>query len=486
MYFNSLAFLAFFPCFFALYWLLRGSLRVFLCLVGSYIFYGWWDYRFLTLIVISTLVDYAVGRLLGESKSMPTRRSLLAVSILSNLGILATFKYFNFFADSLQVVVSAFGFSLDWPTLHIILPAGISFYTFQTLSYSIDVYRGHLQPERNLMRFAAFVSFFPQLVAGPIVRAHEFLPQISTDRRFDWAQFESGFGRVLQGFFKKLVIADSIAFVADPMFADPRGYSAINTLVIVVLYSFQVYCDFSGYCDIAIGLAKMLGFELPENFRFPYFATSPSDFWHRWHITLSTWLRDYVYIPLGGDRVSEWNTYRNLFITMLLGGLWHGASWNFIIWGAIHAVILVLHRFVVNRSRLTYVSSFDRAVSSTTPHPFVKQFATAMKCLTLFGVICITWVFFRSGTFSQAVQILSQIVSLDGLSPSTLQNRIPLLKTCGLVAMFVSFELTSKLSLSTYVVTRMPVARAFYYASLLWLIALVGTFSGTQFIYFQF
>ncbi len=481
MYFNSISFLVFFPCFFTLYWLLRGSTRVALCLIGSYIFYGWWAYEFLGLILISTLVDYFVGLGLGATESRTQRKWLLGVSIACNLGILATFKYLNFFAENLEQLVAPLGWKPDWPTLNLILPAGISFYTFQTLSYSIDVYRGQISPERNLLRFATFVSFFPQLVAGPIVRAREFLPQLETDRVFHWYEFERGVGQVLQGFLKKLVIADSIAIVADPMFGDPRGYSSINLLVVVVLYAFQVYCDFSGYSDIAIGLAKMLGFKLPENFRFPYFATSPADFWHRWHITLSTWLRDYVYIPLGGNRNGEWNTYRNLTITMLLGGLWHGASWNFVIWGALHATLLILHRvWVTTRSK----NELRHEASPLTRWLVLP--VTALKCGAMFSILCVTWVFFRTSTFSEAIEILGHIASLDGLSPSTLQNRLPLIKACGLVMIFATLELAMQIKTLPRVLERVPWARGVYYASLVWIIAFAGTFNGTQFIYFQF
>ena len=484
MLFNSFAFLIFLPCFLAIYWTLRGRGRIAFCLAGSYLFYGWWDARFLGLLILSSVVDFTVGLALGKTDSPSRRRLLLSLSIVSNLGILATFKYFDFFADSLQQLVAPLNWSLDWPTLNLILPAGISFYTFQTLSYSIDVYRKQIPPQRDFLRFATFVGFFPQLVAGPIVRAGEFLPQLETDRRFAWEDFESGFGRVLQGFFKKIVIADSIGTVADPMFRDPEGFSSLNTAMIVVLYAFQVYGDFSGYSDIAIGTARMLGIRLPENFRTPYLATSPADFWHRWHISLSTWLRDYVYIPLGGSRRGAWKTYRNLAITMLLGGLWHGASWNFVIWGAIHAALLIAHRIWISflgppSTRLADCEAFSAA--------WLQRLGIdAAKSAMMFTALCITWVFFRSDSFDQAVQILAQIASLDGLSPSTLQNRIPLLKACGLVSILAGFEIASQFIRWPQLFLRIPAARAVYYACLMWSLALWGTFDGKQFIYFQF
>lgn len=484
MLFNSFAFLIFFPCFLALYWTLRGTARIALCLAGSYLFYGWWDYRFLGLLLVSTCVDYSVGLALDRSRSPVRRKVLLGISVASNLGILGTFKYFNFFSDSLQQALAPLNWSLDWPTLNLILPAGISFYTFQTLSYSIDVYRKQLPAQRDFLRFATFVGFFPQLVAGPIVRAGAFFPQIASDRSFSWQQMESGFARVLGGFFKKLVIADSIAVVADPMFQDAAGYSALNTTLVVILYSFQVYCDFSGYSDIAVGTARMLGIELPENFHFPYLARSPADFWHRWHISLSTWLRDYVYIPLGGSRGGTWITYRNLAVTMLLGGLWHGASWNFVIWGGLHGAALIAHRAwrtLTGGGRFRLSSDRDASESSV-----VRLAIDTGKITLMFTFVCFAWIFFRSGPLEQALQILAQIGSFDGWSPGTLQNRIPLLRACGVVGLFVGWELSAQVVPWQALFVRLPVAKPFYYASLLWAIALLGTFDGTQFIYFQF
>ncbi len=491
MYFNSFAFLVFFACFFTLYWSLRGTPRLVLCLAASYFFYGWWDYRFLSLIVVSTIVDYLVGLALAANQSPGVRRVLVASSVVTNLGILATFKYWDFFAESLQSALASVGLSADWPTLNLILPAGISFYTFQTLSYSIDVYCGILVPERNLLRFATFVSFFPQLVAGPIVRATEFLPQLQSDRTFRWKEFEGGFRRVLQGFFKKLVIADSIAMVADPLFRDPESFTAVNTIILVVLDAFQVYGDFSGYSDIAIGLSRMLGFRLPENFCVPYLATSPADFWHRWHITLSTWLRDYLYIPLGGSRRGHWLTYRNLSITMLLGGLWHGASWNFVIWGAIHAVLLVLHRAWVTitgpeqQPEVPIMILPPRPESTDVNAWWAAITVRLAKSAILFAVVCLAWVFFRSPTLGMAIQIISQMVPLDGFNLS-LQNRIPLIKACGLVSILVLAECISQLTTLDRIVHQSPLIRSVYLASIVWMIALFGTFTGTPFIYFQF
>ena len=302
MLFNSLAFFAFLAIFLPMYFFLKGRFRLWLCLLGSYFFYGFWDYRFLSLILISTLIDYTVGLMLSREESKVRRKRLLVISLIVNLGFLGFFKYFNFFIESFQELVLSMGTSPSFNTLYIILPVGISFYTFQSMSYTIDVYYKKIPPEPDFLRFATFISFFPQLVAGPIVRASEFLPQFRTDKKFEWDRFNSGTGQMLWGFFKKVVVADSLAPFVDQCFAAPDAFSSSHLLVGVVFYSFQIYCDFSGYSDIAIGLARIMGFDFPQNFRTPYFSKNFSEFWQRWHITLSRWLRDYLYIPLGGNR----------------------------------------------------------------------------------------------------------------------------------------------------------------------------------------
>ena len=282
--------------------LLKGKARLLLCLTGSYFFYGWWDWRFLGLIVISTLVDYTVGLFLERTREQKSRTQLLVLSMVVNLGFLAFFKYFNFFIESFAEMLVSTGLNPSISTLNIVLPVGISFYTFQSMSYTIDVYYRKIQVEPNFIRFATFISFFPQLVAGPIVRASDFLPQFQTDKKFEWDRFNAGVSQVLWGFFKKVAVADSLAPFVDQCFADPGAYSSIHLTIGVIFYSFQIYCDFSGYSDIAIGLARILGFDFPRNFRTPYFSKNFSEFWTRWHISLSSWLRDYLYIPLGGNR----------------------------------------------------------------------------------------------------------------------------------------------------------------------------------------
>jgi alginate O-acetyltransferase complex protein AlgI len=344
--FNSLLFFAFLAIVLPLYFSLKGRGQVLLCLIASYVFYGAWDWRFLGLIALSTIVDYCVALKLEASEAPAVRKRLLILSLALNLGLLGVFKYYNFFIGSFRDLLTSLGFSPGELTLEIILPVGISFYTFQTLSYTIDVYRREIRAERSLLRFATFVAFFPQLVAGPIVRASDFLPQLYVTHRFHRVRALGGAAQMALGFFKKIVVADSAALVVETVFTEPSVHTSIGLIVGVVFYAFQIYGDFAGYSDIAIGLARVMGFKFPPNFRQPYVSQSFSEFWTRWHISLSSWLRDYLYIPLGGNRHGTLATYRNLMITMLLGGLWHGAEWKFVIWGGLHGAYLILQRFL--------------------------------------------------------------------------------------------------------------------------------------------
>lgn len=326
------------------------ELRKVIALLASCYFYAYWDYRFLLLLFASTALDFTVGHLLTRSQTSHWRKTWLALSVLGNLGVLGFFKYYNFFIESAEVVWSAFGWHAG--TLQLVLPIGISFYTFQTLSYSIDVYRRQLPATNSLLDFALYVMFFPQLVAGPIVRASTFLPQLAMQPTVCTANLYPGLAQILRGYVKKVLIADHLAMMVDPVFDAPHVFSSVTVALAILAYAGQIYGDFAGYSDIAVGSARLLGFELPPNFAHPYLATSMSGFWRRWHMTLSTWLRDYVYIPLGGSRFGEASTYRNLLITMLLGGLWHGAAWTFVLWGVWHGVVLALERAItgINRS----------------------------------------------------------------------------------------------------------------------------------------
>ena len=385
-----------FPVFFAVVlivaWLCRRrQTRNFVLLGASYYFYAYWDYRFCSLLALSTLVDYSIARRMVCVSSVRMRRALLLLSLGVNLGVLGFFKYFNFFIDSASPALRAIGLSGE--TLDIILPVGVSFYTFQTLSYTIDVYRGRLKPVNRLIDFALYVAFFPQLVAGPIVRARELLPQLAGVPRFSKRRFYGGMQQMLRGLVKKVLLADRLGEAVDVVFAGPDIYSGVTVWIAVLAYAAQIYYDFSGYSDIAIGAAKMLGYRFPANFRHPYLSLSMTEFWHRWHMTLSRWLRDYVYIAMGGSRVSRWMTYRNLMVTMTLGGLWHGAAWTFVLWGMWHGLALVI----------------ERAMRQTGHDRLARPF----KWLLTMLVILVGWVLFRSESLPAAAGVLQRMLDFS-------------------------------------------------------------------------
>ena len=344
MLFNSFTFVIFLPTVFLLYWFVFNKnlkLQNFFLLIVSYIFYGWWDWRFLSLIFISSMVDYIVGLSIYKTDDSSKRKRLLLISMFVNLGFLGFFKYYNFFADSLIDLFSNFSISLHPRTLNIILPVGISFYTFQTMSYTLDIYRKKMEPTNDIIAFFAFVSFFPQLVAGPIERAKNLLPQFMKKRKFDYETATDGLRQILWGLLKKIIIADSCAHVVDYIFANYQFYNGSVLLMGVIFFAFQIYGDFSGYSDIAIGSAKLFGFDLMRNFAYPYFSRNIAEFWRRWHISLSTWFRDYVYIPLGGSYVNKWKRIRNIIITFTVSGFWHGANWTFIFWGFLNGIYYI-------------------------------------------------------------------------------------------------------------------------------------------------
>ena len=395
MQFDSFVFPVFFALVLVTYWSLRAPrAQNLLLLAASYLFYGWWDVRFLSLVAVSTVVDFAIGRALARDDDARTRRRWVTLSVAVNLGILGVFKYYGFFVDSALTALASIGVEAHVRTLQIVLPVGISFYTFQTLSYTIDVYRRQLEPARDPLAFACYVAFFPQLVAGPIERATRLLPQFSTPRTLTVEAWRSGATLIVFGFAKKIAIADNAAPYADYVFGLP--HDALSGPLVVagaVAFAVQIYADFSAYSDIARGTARWLGFELCVNFDQPYRSRTPSEFWRRWHISLSSWLRDYLYIPLGGNRGSEWFTYRNLMITMVLGGLWHGAAGNFVLWGIYHGAILGLYRF----------ARVDDHLPAWTP-PAKAAAGLGFFALTLYG-----WMLFRATT---GAQILAMTASL--------------------------------------------------------------------------
>lgn len=395
MIFNSIEFLIFLPVVFALFWVGKSALprsQNIILLVASYFFYGWWDLRFLILIMFSSAVDFYIGKALSYENKRLRRNILLGVSLTVNLGMLGYFKYSNFFIESFVDAFTFFGTNLEVKSLSLILPVGISFYTFQTLSYSIDVWKRKLKAETNIVSFFSFVSFFPQLVAGPIERAENLLPQFSEDKKFDFANAADGLKQMLWGIFKKVVIADNCAYLVNEIFIDYAQIEGVTLVLGLFLFSIQIYCDFSGYSDVAIGTAKLFGFKLKTNFRYPFFANGISDFWKRWHISLSTWFRDYVYIPLGGSEKGVFKHVRNVFVVFLVSGFWHGANLTYIFWGAGHA-LLFLPSLFLNKTGL-YLKNKN------------KNVVIFFKSLITFMSVSFLWVFFRSNNLESAFEYI--------------------------------------------------------------------------------
>jgi D-alanyl-lipoteichoic acid acyltransferase DltB (MBOAT superfamily) len=408
MLFNAIDFAIFLPVVFILYWFVFQKNLKFqnlLVVLASYLFYGLWDWRFLFLIFASTLVDFLVGIEIDKNRELHKRKKLwLWVSVVFNIGLLGIFKYYNFFVDSLVDMFQNFGYSLEstW-TLNIILPVGISFYTFQTMSYSLDIYYKRIKPTKDFLSFATFVAFFPQLVAGPIERASDLLGQITTKRIFNQNQIIEGLKLILWGLFKKIVIADALAPMVDDIFANYETYPASTLIFGVVLFSFQVYGDFSGYSDIAIGTAKLFGIELMSNFKFPNFSRNVAEYWQRWHVSLSTWFRHYIYIPLGGSRVSKWKAIRNICVIFLVSGFWHGANWTFIFWGAFHALAFI-PVFLLGRNAIYK----DSVVAQNSWFPSLTEIG---QVLLTFTIVTFSRIFFRSSSLTDAFGFISGIVN---------------------------------------------------------------------------
>jgi alginate O-acetyltransferase complex protein AlgI len=466
MNFNSPEFAVFFPVVLILYGYVfhRERMRDVILLVASYFFYMSWNWMYAGLILLSTVVDYCVGRMLAVEKRSRVRKAVLIFSLTANLGLLGLFKYFNFFVDTAVGVGSLLGLNLSFVHHEFLLPVGISFYTFQTMSYTIDVYRRRIEYEPDFLKFAVFVSFFPQLVAGPIVRATQFLPQLHRTPLISSERFQSGLLLVFRGLTKKIVIADLLAALGvDAVFAAPAEYSSLTLLLALYGYSFQIYNDFSGYSDIAIGAARMMGYDLPMNFNRPYLATNVREFWTRWHITLSTWLRDYLYIPLGGNQGSKRTTTRNLMVTMLLGGLWHGAALNFVLWGAWHGLLLILAR---GRSRTGVDGSWLRTIGAR---------------ILCFHLITFSWLLFRVDSLDILLDYLSGLAALSG--GTVLQ---PAFFAVLLLASAAHFMPKAWLDAQLVRLTKLPVPiQGAGYATLL--LVFSGLSLGTPaFIYFQF
>jgi D-alanyl-lipoteichoic acid acyltransferase DltB (MBOAT superfamily) len=473
MVFNSLHFLWFFVVVYAIYRMLPHRGQNWLLLVASYYFYAAWDWRFLGLLLASTIVDYSAALAIGRSESPRRRKALLGLSLGFNLAMLGFFKYFNFFGDNLHVIFGALGWQVDFFTVRVLLPIGISFYTFMTMSYVIDVYRREIPPTRHLLDFAVFVAYFPHLVAGPILRASRLLPQISCPRHITREQMRDGLWLIVWGFFQKVFVADNLAGLTNAVFDPVAHPSGVNVLLGTYAFAFQIYGDFAGYSNVARGTSKLMGIELIENFRFPYLVRSPQAFWRHWHISLSTWLRDYLYIPLGGNRGTEWQTRRNLLLTMVLGGLWHGAAWTFVLWGIYHGVLLIAYRAA---DRLRWFHAWVTGDGSM---------ARLTSWLVMFHITCYGWLIFRARSAQQLGSMTASLLtefqprSLDvhGLLVPLLLFTTPLLVVHAIEAYYDDVLVVPRLRVGV---------RYSVYAAAFYLIMLFGNFGGAEFIYFQF
>ncbi|MEW4924499.1 MBOAT family O-acyltransferase [Algibacter sp. 2305UL17-15] len=482
MLFNSFEFVIFFSIVFFIYYKSYDNLKFqnILLLVSSYVFYGWWDWRFLSLIFISSISDYLIGKAIDDNDNDKQRKRLLILSLFINLGILGFFKYYNFFTESFTDFTALFGFEANPFLLNIILPVGISFYTFQTMSYTIDIYRKKMHANKNLLEFMTFVSFFPQLVAGPIERASHLLPQFGKKRKFDAYEFKEGAKQSLWGLFKKIVVADNCAYYANQIFENSDAYPGSVLAIGVLLFAFQIYGDFSGYSDIAIGISRMMGIDLMQNFKSPYLAENIQDFWRRWHISLSTWFRDYVYIPLGGSQVdSSFKRSLNIIITFTVSGFWHGANWTFVIWGALHSLFYFIQ------------TAYSRNLKTVKilPANVVKVF----NILITFLAVTFAWIFFRAASFSHALNYISEIASSTILiNPisyfkdmgSSIQ---PVIIVISLIYLSV-FEISNRDASYSFQVGhyKTPIKVLIYCSLLLALIFFRATHGPIDFIYFQF
>ena len=482
MLFNSLDFAIFLPIVFICYWFVfNRSVRLqnIFIVAASYYFYGSWNVKFLSLILLSTLVDYLIGLKIQKESSPKWRKVFLGLSLFVNIGLLGFFKYYNFFVESFVDTFSFFGVQLDSWTLNVLLPVGISFYTFQTLSYSIDVYRKKIEPTTDFVAFAAFVSFFPQLVAGPIERAKDLLPQFYVKREFVYDQAADGCRQILWGLFKKIVIADNCAIYVNEIFANPSGYGSGTLMLGSVFFAFQIYGDFSGYSDIAIGVSRLFGFRLKQNFAFPYFSRDIAEFWRRWHISLSSWFKDYLYIPLGGSRVGKSKRIRNTFVIFLVSGIWHGANWTFLAWGFLNALLFIpLLLSQNNRNHLDVVAN----------DTILPTFKEGVQILSTFLMCCLLWIFFRAESIGDAFDYLLEIV----ISDQPFFTKALMRKYGHVVLYLLTFIIIEwigrrdQFAIESVRKINNQVIRFGIYAAILFLIFLWASPEESPFIYFQF
>jgi alginate O-acetyltransferase complex protein AlgI len=484
MLFNSSSFIVFFPIVYILYWFVFNKKGTFgqnlLLLLSSYYFYSCWDWRFLFLLIFSTLLDYFTAIKINESKTDLNRKFWFWLSVTINLGFLSVFKYYNFFAESFQMALSQVGIKFDLFLLNIILPVGISFYTFHGLSYVIDIYKKRIEPERNFVDYSVFVSYFPLLVAGPIERATHLLPQIKIKREFNYEKSVNGLRQILWGFFKKVVIADNCSEYVNLIFNDYASFNGSTLILGAFLFALQIYGDFSGYSDIALGTSRLLGIELLQNFAFPYFSRDIAEFWRRWHISLSSWFRDYVYFPLGGSKGNLYSKIRNTIIIFLLSGFWHGANWTFIFWGLLNAIYFIpLMVLNLNRSNIEVVAKGK----------FFPSFIEFMKILLNFILVTIAWVFFRANSISDAFSYLQLMFSNSMFSAPYFAGISKIIPLGALIFLFIFIEWigrSGKFAIDNLGCNWHPFFKYLFYYSIIFMIIYFGNFEESQFIYFQF
>lgn len=481
MLFNSLEFLVFLPIVFLLYWFIFRNrvMQNLLVVAASYIFYGWWDWRFLLLIALTSFCSFLSGLLIEHYEGKRNKQKIVsAANIVLNLGVLGLFKYFNFFVENLDAIFNLFGFQLDWATINIVLPVGISFYTFQALSYTIDVYQKKLPATHDIIEFFAYISFFPQLVAGPIERATNLLPQFQQKRHFEYSKAVDGLRQMLWGFLKKMVIADSCAELVNNYWNNYPSLSGVTIFILGVLFTIQIYCDFSGYSDIAIGCARLFGFSLMRNFNFPYFSRSIPEFWRRWHISLTTWFRDYIYFPLGGSRCEKWKIIRNVYIVWGISGLWHGANWTFVCWGLFHATLLAIYNIFGINTKYKQIVAIGKYI------PSLKE---ALQITLTFFLAVIGWIIFRAESMGQAIDIFSSMISNSLISTVDIPNLMRCLYFAGAIFLIEWLQRGKQhaLQFPTNGLFKYRLARWSVYYVILFLIL---KFSGSSqtFIYFQF
>ena len=487
MQFNSIQFILFFIVVIFIYFSISYKYRWFLLLLASYYFYMCWKPEYIFLILLSTVIDYYCGLKMGECDDKIKRKPFLLISITTNLGILFFFKYFNFFSDSTRYLLNQFNIFYDLPYFNLLLPVGISFYTFQTLSYSIDVYKGDKKAEKHFGIFALYVSFFPQLVAGPIERSTRLLPQLNNNYQFDYLRCKNGLMLMLWGFFKKIVIADRLAVLVNTVYSNPMDYQGIPLILATVFFAFQIYCDFSAYSDIAIGASKIMGYDLMKNFNRPYFSKSISEFWRRWHMSLGSWFRDYLYFPLGGNKMGQYSWYQNIMLVFLISGLWHGASWNFIIWGGLHGFYILIGLLLKGIKK--YIINFLKLNKQIFPYKLIQVIYT-------FILVNFAWIFFRANTFNEAIYIIKNIFIINSnviydksLHKLGLDEKDLYLSILLILFLLIIQLIQRKINIINWINSKPVIVRWSLYMIGIYSIIIFGFYAQgdqTQFIYFQF